>query len=146
MKKGIYAFAFSVLTAGIAFTSCESKEKKVEDAQENVQNAKEELKDAKNEVNAEYPAYRKDMDDRINQNEKRISELREKVNKPGEKPLDNARRQRIDDLEKKNSELRSRLYGYEKERGDWESFKREFNHDMDELGNAFNDLGKDNTK
>ena len=28
----------------------------------------------------------------------------------------------------------------------WESFKTEFNHDMDELGNAFRDLTIDNKK
>jgi chromosome segregation ATPase len=148
MKRTIYALAFSVLTAGIAFTSCnsQSKEEKVENAQENVDKAKEELKDAQKELNAEYPPYRKDMEERISMNEKRIAELREKLAQPGKKPLDNARAQRIDELEKKNAELRSRLYGYEKERSDWESFKREFNHDMDELGNSFNDLGKNNVK
>jgi hypothetical protein len=29
---------------------------------------------------------------------------------------------------------------------DWQSFKREFNHDMDELGNAFNNLTVNNKK
>jgi hypothetical protein len=28
--------------------------------------------------------------------------------------------------------------------GDWESFKREFNHDVDELGQALKDLTVDN--
>jgi len=38
------------------------------------------------------------------------------------------------------------LNAYEKERSDWEVFKREFNHDMNQLGEAFSDLGNKNTK
>jgi chromosome segregation ATPase len=146
MKKPIYAFAFSMMIAGAVLTSCESKEKKVEDAQEKVQDSKEELKEAQRELNAEYPSYRKDMEQRIIDNDKRIADLKAKLNEPGKKPLDNMRKDRIDELERKNADLRSRLYGYEKERGDWESFKREFNHDMDEMGNSINDLGKNNVK
>ncbi len=146
MKKTIYSFVFGSMLIGGVLSSCESKQEKVEEATEDVRDAKEDLKEAQRELNAEYPAYRNDMDARITANEKEIARLREIINKPGEKPLDNARRERIDDLEKRNSELRARLYGYENERSDWEAFKREFNHDMDELGNSFKDAGKDNVK
>ncbi len=146
MKKTIYGFAFSAMMAGAFLTSCDSKQEKVEDAQENVAEAKEELKDAKQELNAEYPAYRKDMDARIVANQTEIDRLRKIVAKPGEKPLDNARRDKIDELERKNEGLRARLDGYETNRSDWESFKREFNRDMDDLGSSFRDMGKDNVK
>jgi hypothetical protein len=33
-----------------------------------------------------------------------------------------------------------------KNQSDWVSFKREFNHDMDEIGKAFEDLTIDNKK
>jgi DNA-directed RNA polymerase subunit N (RpoN/RPB10) len=33
---------------------------------------------------------------------------------------------------------------YEKSQSDWEAFKREFNHDMEELGKALKDLTVDN--
>ena len=146
MKKTIYFMTITAMMAGGVLSSCESKEKKVEDAKENVVDAKQDLKDAQKDLNAEYPAYRKDMEERIEANDKKIADLREILNKPGKKPLDNMRKDRIDELERKNADLRSRLYGYEKERSDWESFKREFNHDMDELGNSFKDMGKDNVK
>jgi chromosome segregation ATPase len=146
MKKTILYTALTALAAGSILTSCESKEKKVEDAQEKVQDAKEDLKDAKRELNAEYPAYRTDTEKRIADNEKRIAELKETINKPGKKPLDDARAKRVDELERKNAELRSRLYGYEQERSDWESFKRELNHDMDELDASIKDVGKDNVR
>ena len=139
MKKTIFYTALSVIIASSIFTSCESKEKKVEDA-------KQELKEAQRELNAEYPTFKTDAETKIADNEKRIAELREKLNKPGKAPLDEMRKKRIDELEEKNVVLRSRLYGYEKERSDWETFKREFNHDMESIGGAFKDLGKDNTK
>lgn len=152
MKKTILITAIAAsIISGAALTSCESKEKKVEDAQTKVEDAKQDLKDAKDdrqaELNAEYPAYKSDAEARINANQKQIDDLRAKLAKSGgTKPLDPARQKRIDDLEKRNGDLRARLYGYEKERGDWETFKREFNHDMDEVSDAFKDLGKDNVK
>lgn len=145
MKKQLSKFAFGVLLASAVFTACQSKQEKVEDAKEDVQEAKEELHDAQSELNAEYPAFRTDAEAKIAANEQRIADLRAKINKGG-KPLDEARAKRIQELEEKNAQLRSRLYGYEKERSDWEAFKREFNHDMDELGKSFDDVGKDNVK
>lgn len=146
MKKTIFYTALAVIAASSIFTSCESKEKKVEDAKEDVQDAKQELKKAQRELNTEYPTFKTDAETKIADNEKRIAELREKLNKPGKAPFDDLRKKRIDELEEKHAALRSRLYGYEKERSDWETFKREFNHDMEGIGNAFKDLGKDNTK
>ena len=134
------------ITASSIFTSCDSKEKKVEEAKEEVQDAKQDLKEAQQELNAEYPAFKTEMEVRIADNEKRIAELRVILNKPGKLPLDELRKKRIDELEEKNAQLRSRLYGYETERSDWESFKREFKHDMDGIGDAFKDLGKNNKK
>ena len=72
--------------------------------------------------------------------------MKEKLAKPGTALFDDLRKKRIEQLEQKNADLRSKLYGYEKEHSDWEAFKREFNHDMDGVGEAFKDLGKDNTK
>ncbi|MBK6283604.1 MAG: hypothetical protein IPF54_14015 [Draconibacterium sp.] len=47
-------------------------------------------------------------------------------------------------LEQKNNILRAKIESYESNQTDWESFKREFNHDMEELGMAFKDLTSDN--
>lgn len=145
MKKLLFTATLNAALTALVFTSCESKQEKVEDAQEEVNEAKEDLQDAKNELNAEYPSYRQAQEDRINMNQKRIDDLRAKINTGG-KPLDEARQKRIQELEEKNAELRSRLAGYETERSDWEEFKREFDRDMDNLGKSFDDLGNDNVK
>jgi hypothetical protein len=43
--------------------------------------------------------------------------------------------------------MKDKMNGYKAEGKDkWENFKTEFNHDMDELGNALSDLGKNNVK
>lgn len=143
MKKVFFTTAFNVMLAAFVLTSCESKQEKVADAQEDVQEAKEELQEAKAELNPEYATYRTEAEARIKMNEERIATLRKNIGAGG-KPLDGERAKRIDELEEKNAQLRSRLYGYEQERSDWESFKREFNRDMDEMGTAFENLGKDN--
>jgi hypothetical protein len=53
----------------------------------------------------------------------------------------------IDALEQKNAALKSKLNTYENNaQSDWESFKREFNHDMDQLGNSLRDLTVNNKK
>lgn len=144
MKKAFLYTAFAVVTAGSMFTACDSKEEKVEEAKTDVADAKEELKEEKAELNAEYPAFKTEAEVKIIANEKRIAELTVIINKPGKLPLDEARKAKIKQLEEQNAQLRSRLYGYETERSDWETFKREFNHDMEGLGNALEDLGKTN--
>ena len=143
MKKTIFTLVVTMLMAGSIFTSCDSPSQKVDDAKDKVQDAKEELKEAKQDLNAEYPAFKKDAEEEIAANDKRIAELRLKLAKPGKAPLDGLRKQRIDDLEKRNAELRRRLYGYEKEHSDWEAFKRQFKHDEDNLRDAFRDFGND---
>lgn len=146
MKNKIIYTALFAITAGAMLTSCDSKEEKVEDAKQEVVEAKQDLKETQQELNAEYPAFKTAAEVKIADNEKRIAELNETLNKPGKLPLDEMRKKKIANLEEKNAKLKSRLYGYEKERSDWEAFKREFNSDMEGLGAAFSDLGKNNTK
>ena len=50
----------------------------------------------------------------------------------------------IDALEERNETLKNKISDYENNQTDWESFKREFNSDMSELGNALKDLTVNN--
>ena len=139
MKKAIYTLGF---IAGIALLSCQTPAQKEEAAEANLQTAKDNLSTAKQELNAEYPAFRKNADQQITDNETEIASLRAKLDKD-KTPLDNIRRQKIEDLEKQNANLRSKLYGYEQERTDWLAFKQTFNRDRDKLHDAFRDFGDD---
>lgn len=130
--------------------SCETqaqKDDKVKSAQEALDKANQEAADkaAKDKQKEEWAAYKKETTERIQVNTDRIAELRVKKAKPG-KALDPLYAAKIDVLQERNNALRDRLDVYEKENSDWESFKREFNSDMEGLGKAFEDLGTDNKK
>jgi DNA repair ATPase RecN len=142
-SKMYYAFFVAILAAGF-FASCDSKAKKVENAQENVQDAQQALKEAQRELNKEYPAFRIDAEKKIAANEVRIQELSDIINQPGDKLHDDLRRRRITELKLINADLRNRLDIYEKENSDWEVFKREFNQDMNGLLESLKDIGRNN--
>jgi len=117
-----------------------------------VQDARQDLNAAQKEANEigqelataeEWATFKSESEVKIKENEIRITEITVKMKKPGE-IFDELYEKRIADLEQQNKDLRARLIAYEKSQSNWESFKREFNHDMDELGQALKDLTVDN--
>ena len=155
MKKTIYSLAVSIaFAAALAVTGCNSPSNRAEKARENVEESKEELREAKADAELqkqkaataeEWKTFRTDSEVKIKENETRIAEIKAKMMKPGH-ALDSLYHRRINALEEKNNNLRTKVNAYEKNQSDWESFKREFNHDMDEMGKAFKDLTIDNKK
>ena len=146
MKITIATLALSsMLVAGFLFTSCKSPAQKEDAAQNKVDEAQQELNAAQVKVASqeEWATFKIESELKINDNENRIAELKEKMKKPG-KVFDALYQKRIDDLEKRNLDMRVRMETYEKNQSDWESFKTEFNHDMDELGNALKDITVNN--
>jgi len=140
--------------AGTIFTSCKSSVQKQEAARDKVQDAKKDLNEAQKDANAaaqvvataeEWEAFRKEAELKIRENEIRITELNAKMKKPGV-IFDELYAKRIAELEENNKEMRVRLLAYEKSQTNWESFKREFNHDMEAIAQAFKDLSVDNKK
>jgi len=132
------------------FIGCQSSSKKVEIAKDNVQVAEENVAEAKQELNEavkdSIQLFRKESEKRIIANEKSLAEYKVKI--ATEKKESRARYEKEwAELVKKNNELKMRLKDFNEESEDkWESFKTEFNHDMDELGKAFKDLTVKNTK
>ncbi|MFA5973374.1 MAG: hypothetical protein WC780_13575 [Lentimicrobiaceae bacterium] len=146
MKKTIITIAVaSILIAGSVFTSCKSPAQKEDAAQQNLTEAQNEanIESQKVATAEEWAAFKNEADAKIKSNEDRIAELNVKLNKPG-KILDPIYKKRIETLEEQNRHLKVRLDVYEKNNSDWETFKREFNHDMDELGKALKDFTVDN--
>ena len=145
MKKVLISLAITlVFVAGTTLTGCQSPEQKEAAARDKLQNAEEELRDAQIEANAEaqkvataeeWASFKKDAELTIRNNEIRIAELKIKINKPGT-TLDPLYEKRIETLEQQNRDLNTKISAYEKNQSDWESFKREFNHDMAALGEA----------
>ena len=95
----------------------------------------------------EYKTYRLEQEKKIIENDKLIKELKTKKNEVKKEKLINYEN-KIKELEKKNNELRKKIVVNYKDEGvnKWESFKKEFNHDMDELGQSLKNLFKDNVK
>lgn len=155
MKKTIYSLTVSIVfAAGLVVTSCNSPAKKAENAQENVQEAKQDLSEAKAEAELqqqkaataeEWTVFKSESELKIKENETRIAEIKAKMMKPGQ-ALDSLYQRRIIALEEKNNNLRLKVNAYEKNQSDWATFKREFNDDVDEIGEAFQDLKIDNKK
>lgn len=153
MKKILFTIAVAItFTTGTILTGCQSSEQKEDAAEQKVEDAKEDLKDVQQDANTEaqkvataeeWKAFRSDTEVKIQNNQKRIDDLRVQLNKPG-KTLDPLYAKRIETLENENNELRMRMDNYEKSQSDWEKFKMEFNHDMDELGRSLKDFTVDN--
>ncbi|MBK7027833.1 MAG: hypothetical protein IPH45_00835 [Bacteroidales bacterium] len=106
------------------------------------------LDDAGNDVQnvataEEWSIFKKEAEIRIKENEIRIIELRAIKDKPG-KVFDEIYLNKIEKLEQQNIDLQARIDIYEKNQSNWAAFKREFDHDMDELAKALKDVTVDN--
>ncbi|REH00501.1 sll1863 family stress response protein [Flavobacterium aquicola] len=151
MKKIISILLISAFSTAL-FVSCkpstkeeEAAQENVEEAKENVQQAKEDLAVAKEEANAEeWESFKKNVDTIIEKNDAKIEVLQQNIKKSGKKASAEYQK-KVDALQEKNEELKVKIKTYKNDaHSDWQSFKREFNHDMDEIGNAFKDLTVDN--
>lgn len=154
MKKIIRNLVVVIFIAGIILVSCKfstkeenASQEKVLDAKENVQDAKDSLVAAKKAATAEeWQAFKDETESIINENEARIAELKLKMKKTG-KSIDAKYKKNIEVLEQKNKNLKVKIETYKNDtNADWQSFKREFNHDMNEIGQALKDLTIDNKK
>jgi exonuclease VII large subunit len=154
MKKIFFLLALTAGITGLMTTSCKSNTEKNEEAVENVNDANANLKDVQDEAiddaskkatDAEWQTYKNEMLSAISANEARITDLKNALNKPGTK-FDANYSKNIDSLQKRNLDLKIRIENYENNKTDWESFKREFNTDMDGLGKEFDDFIAKNKK
>lgn len=143
----------AVVSATI-FTSCKNNSEKEQDAVEKVENANENLDEVQADVkndqiskanDADWQTYKSDANMAIAENEARITELQTAMKKPG-KTFDEAYKRNINSLVEKNAALKRRIGDYENNQTDWETFKREFDSDMEGFGKAFKDLTVNNKK
>lgn len=140
------SFAALGLFAGTFLTAC-SEQKQAENAQEEVTEAQEDLEDAKANAAEEWAEFKMESEERMRANEERIAEYREQIKADKNKA---EREAKIAEMERQNEALRARINEYENsdDKGNerWESFKREFNHDMDALGESIGDIFENNEK
>jgi hypothetical protein len=144
MKKMIFGVAVATFIAGTMLVGCQSRDKKVENAQEKVQNAEDKVAEARQELNQaikdSIQQFKKDAAKQIEVYEKNMAELRIKI--ANERSENRAYHERkLAELEQQNREMRMRLENFnEDNRDQWVSFRNKFSHDMEEHGKAFRDF------
>jgi hypothetical protein len=131
---------------GFNLTSCNSAADDVKDAKEDVDAANEDLEKAKEDLKIDMETYRAETIDKVLENERFIAERRKSI-ETDKSALKVVHQKEIIVLEARNKELKEKLENYKGEgKENWENFKKEFSHDMVELGKAIKDLSINNTK
>ena len=153
MKKSILTLALAFTFFGVMISSCQSSATKVENAEDKLQEANNDAAEAQINLNETrqdsitgYEKFKEEAEKKISANEKNIVEFKARI--ANGKNENKAKYEKaLVKLEQKNKDLKKKLQDYKEEgQGKWISFKNEFNHDMDELGKAFNDLTVKNVK
>lgn len=154
MKKTIYKLAAITVMTATLLLGCNTSTKKQEDAiddvadaRENTEDAKEQLMVAKKDANAnEWKKIKKETNTRITENKIRIAQLKVEMIKSGFS-IDTAYAKKIEELELKNKNIKIKVDSYKNDTSDdWELFKREYNHDINELNRAIKELKVYNKK
>jgi len=155
MKKTIIILAVTAaFMAEAVFSGCQSADQKIAEAKEKVQDANQDLKLEQNKANTAaqktanaeaWKALKSEWEAAIKSNEIIIADLKAEIKKPG-KIFDGMFEKSINELEQKNKEMKIRIDAYDKSQSDWESFKREFTHDMDGIGTALKNLTVNNKR
>ncbi|MDP1725241.1 MAG: hypothetical protein Q8M15_00555 [Bacteroidota bacterium] len=146
MKKIIFTITAAGFMLATILSGCNSPSKKVENAQENLEEARQELSQAQRDSVADFELFKKESEERINNNDKLIAAFKERM-ATDKKQIKEEDQKIIDNLEQKNINMRKKIEEYKENGKDkWEAFKVEFNHDMDELADALKGLTVKNTK
>ncbi len=147
MKKSIFRFvAVAVAVVASVGTGCESPAQKVNSAQTNVVDANKKLEEANKEYLVDIENYRQSEAAKIAANNKSIAEFRTRI-ATEKKEARAAYEQKITALEQKNSDMKKKMDDYQEDgKEKWESFKREFSRDMEDLGTSFSNFSSSSNK
>jgi len=131
MKTIILTCAITGVMAITGFTTFGQENKKVPQASKDLIGAQVDLNEARIDSAADFQKFKKESELKINDNENKIAELKTKSWN------ENFDEQKIDALQQKNDALKKKIEESDKTKtSNWTSFKREFNHDADDLGRA----------
>lgn len=146
MKKALTISAFMLAAV---FMGCNTPEEKVEKAKENVEEANAKLDKAQKELEehkVQVEKYRQEIVEQLAANRRRIVELRADVDN-AQKGTKEALTKQVNELEERNDAMEKRLIEFnEVGKEQWENFKTEFSHDMDDLGQALRNFSVKNAK
>jgi hypothetical protein len=143
MKKKILTCVVSMLIALTGFTAFGQQDKKAEKARKNEAKAKKDLKLAKADSAADYNKFKADAEAKIDANQKKIAELKAKKSSES-KEIKAKYDKKVLALEVENNKLKKKAEGAsDTETSMWTAFKRQFNKDMEALGQSIKDVQVD---
>jgi hypothetical protein len=149
MKKSIISLvAPLLLSAGLILSGCNTASDRNRRADERARDAQGDIRETERGRAAsaeEWRTFKSDAEIQLKENETRIAEMRANMKRPGT-AADSLRYNRIITLEQRNADLRNRLNNYENDRSDWETFQRNFNREMDEIENSFENVATTNPR
>jgi hypothetical protein len=146
MKKQNGLIVSFLMIATSLFIGCSSPAQRVENAEDNVNAANEELDAANRDYLADMESFRITTNERILLNDQKIAAFKVSI-KSAKREARLDYESRIVLLEQKNNDMRKSLKEYNADgKANWEAFKVEFSHDMDELNSALNSLVTNDVK
>lgn len=130
----IYLGAIIFLSTTFVFVACQTKENKGEAVTEEVSSV--------DNTTAEWATFKDNAEKSIANNNEKIRQIREKINKPGTPNIDKIREKRIDELESQNARLSAKVVEYKQNEmeSDWEKFKSEVEAELNEMDQALKEL------
>ena len=162
MNKKILSLTLIFAFTGILMTSCvDDSKKKAEDAQKELVEKNQKLEEKTKELRAEtirnWEEFKAASDEALIKRENDIKEIRANIAKADKKQREKLNAQ-LEDLERKNNELKERIATRstiikddarefnEKVAEDYKAAEKEFKRDMDDLGNSISNFFKKDNK
>lgn len=144
MKKIILLFVLNTVLVFVGISAFGQSNRKVTKARHAVVVAKNNLREAKIDSAADYRNFRKHAEMGIRENQKTIADLKLRKNRE-KKEINDRYDKDINEMIRRNAKIQKRYYDSQHVKTNkWSSFKREFNHDMDDFGHAFRNIGVNN--
>lgn len=136
---------FAMFVAGAVLGGCNKPEDKMNCSKQTIYEDEQSIQAGK-DMDTQVIEYKAKSEEKIKSNEGLIAAMKENA-KTMKQEVKAQYEKTVLLLEKRNEDLKEKLKNYKQETKEgWESFTREFNHDMTELGTALKDLAKDNAK
>jgi len=153
MKNVIFILALVALSTGAVLTGCQSEARRLGYELMNARLANMELTPKaslevsaalKNAVNMQdWKIFKKSSDFKIRDNDIRIAELKVKMQRRGKLP-DPVYKKKLNTLENVNLEMKKKMVVYVGNQNEWNIYKREFNRDLNALGQTLTALTVEN--
>ncbi len=146
MKNVIQSIFASAMLMGTLLTSCSPSSKNVENADSKVTLAAQEIEAEKKAYKEDLETFRTKTQDLFENNEKVMDDFSLRIaNQKAAVKLKHE--QNIAELQAKNAAMKEKLADFDENNHDqWDTFKKEFSNDMEQLGEAIRAFSENPSK